>query len=198
MALDEVAIANQAFGHLGSKSTIESFDELSEEADQAKLWYAQARDQVLEAYDWTFARKETVLSLHGDAPTSRWGFRYSLPSDCLRPRYIPNPLGRKAPVIPYELAMSLDGSTKTLMTDLEEASLVYTFPQTNAALYSVSFVSALSRLLASLCAFSLTGKLDVERTQLQLYNSIILAAGAANANSEGQDQPREAEWIEGR
>lgn len=63
MAISNVTISNMALSHIGADSTIESMAESSAEAAQCNLWYDYSRLQVLEAYDWGFARKRLDLAV---------------------------------------------------------------------------------------------------------------------------------------
>ncbi len=55
-SISQVAIGNMALSHIGASSTIESFGEDTNGAQQVNLWYDFSRQQTLESYDWGFAR----------------------------------------------------------------------------------------------------------------------------------------------
>jgi hypothetical protein len=63
-ALTLVNIANQALSHIGSANTIAALSETNTEARQCNLWMETARLQVLEAFDWSFARRRARLESH--------------------------------------------------------------------------------------------------------------------------------------
>ena len=205
--VSDTGIVNMALSHVGSRSTVENFrTEKSEESVQARIWYDYSRQLVLEAYDWSFARKRRGLALHGDviSETSTdplagvWGFRYQYPADCIKARKIQNPNAPPDDAVPFEVETSLDGEEKTILTNLEDAVLVYTFDQQATELFSSMFVLALSHLLASLIGWSLTGKTQIVTTQFALYQNVLVGAAAADANEAVEPPPRDADWIRAR
>lgn len=212
MSLSAVAICNMALSNIGTRSNIESFSEASAEAAQCSLWYDYARKQTLEAFDWNFARKRIVMALDSDdAPLEEWGFRYQYPADCLRARRIVNPYGVIASSVfdnlsvgnlsdapPFDVELSSDGMRKTIVTDVEQAKLVYTFDQAVEDFFEPLFVKCLAHLIGSYIAYSLTAKEDVMTTQYKLYEETLGFASMVNANEQVSRAPREAEWIRGR
>lgn len=201
--ISKVKIANMALSHIGANSSIESFDEESAEAGQIKLWYDYCRIQALEAFDWTFARKRQVLALlevieSGDPLEHEWAFRYQYPADCLTARRISNPLGFDADAVPYSIETSEANDVKTILTNMEDAVLVYTFDLDQTSLFSSHFVDCLAALIAHRIAFSLTGKRQMAADMLDLYRGLIRVAPAHNANEEVSKPPREADWIRAR
>jgi hypothetical protein len=188
-----------ALSNIGTRSTIASFDENSTEAKECKLWYDFSRTQALEAFDWSFARRRLALALHGDdAPEMRWSFRYQYPANCIAARYIENPLGPTADAVPFEIELSEDGNTKSLLTNQEDAVLVYTSDMTQTTMYTSHFVETLSHLLAFHIAIQLTGKRSIKSDMAQMYSALLRAAPAQNANERVGAPPREAEWIRSR
>lgn len=213
--LSAVDIGRMALSHLGTRTNIQALSEASTEAKAINRWYNPARKATLEAFDWDFARKRQILSMHGDAPPSGvWAYRYQYPSDCLAPRYIVNPvqvipnqrvgfiheisrvLGTAGNAVPYEVEDS--NGTKSIMTNLEDAVLVYTFDQTAVSSFSNLFVLAFSHQLASLTAIELTGKASKQASELNLFFGLIRNAAATNANQEQREPQRDAVWIRGR
>ncbi len=204
--VSETGIANMALSHVGARSDIESLDEDSAEAIQCNLWYNYARQGVLEAYNWKFARKRITLALHGDTIsttegdplTGVWGFRYQYPDDCLVARKIQNPFSPPADAIPYEVETSLTGEELSILTNKEDAVLVYTFDQTSTPLFSRLFVLAFSRLLASHIAFSLTSKTAIATDQFNFYQGLVTGASASDGNEQVSPPPRDAAAIRAR
>lgn len=212
----DVLIGRMALTHVGARSTIESLSELSAEAKIVNLWLPFSRIQTLEAFDWSFARKRQTLATHGDAPPDGvWEFRYQYPSDCVTARLIQSPLipptatsvtneslwasvlGSGQDAIPFAIEQSSNG-TKSILCNLEQAVLVYTFDQTNYTLWTAQAIEALSRALASRIAFSLTGKASIANDQMRLFLALTRAAQGANANEQVDPKPRDAEWVRGR
>ena len=197
-AMSDVRIANLALSNIGNSGTIQSFSELSTEAGVTNLWYDFARLQVLESSDWNFARKTITLALHADAPPVLWGYRYQRPADCVSVREIVNPSGPDVDAIPYRIENSLDGQTETVLINIQDAQMNYTFNATQVNLFSTTFITGLSYLLAHYIAMPLTNSPAIQDAMLQKYIGFIRIAAARNGNEEVQAPPRDAEWIRGR
>ena len=129
--LSKVDIGNLALSNVGEQSVIESFEEETTPARQVALWYDRMRRQALEYHNWSFARKRQMLASHPDPIplNERWHFRYVYPADCLKFREIENPLGPDADAIPFTIESSDNGLEKTILTNVEEATGIYTFDQ---------------------------------------------------------------------
>lgn len=102
----EVDIANRALSAIGTRSSIASLDEGSNESIQVKLLLEPLRDEILRMAPWNCARNFGNLALICAAPGTPenptaaplvwdkgippppWAFEYAYPSDCLRPLYI--------------------------------------------------------------------------------------------------------------
>lgn len=192
----EVSICNMALGHIKSKSTIASLDESSTEAKKCKLFYAQARDEVLEEFNWHFAKRDAELAEIGTVPLG-WAFQYAYPADSVAIRKILISPRDDDPV-PFELAHSDVNDTIVILTDREAAFIEYTKQVTNTILFSPLFVSALSFKIASYIAMPLSGKQELRDEALSLYNLMISKARASSLNQGQKDESPDASWISGR
>jgi hypothetical protein len=124
-----VSIANRALAAVGTRSTIASFTEGSNESNNVSLIYAAVRQQALRAARWNFARATATLSLLKSAPGTAenptfptnmvwstaypppgWSYEYAYPSDCLAARkVVPNwnpQQGMSTPIFPQSAAPS--------------------------------------------------------------------------------------------
>lgn len=114
---DPVMICNLALRAAGSKKTIGSLNEGTEQANECLLHYYDTMKQLLRAAHWSFARKEAPLQLvacvngqttdqNGNTVTvpnqvpSGFIYSYAYPSDCLLVRYIPANYWNVQPPIP--------------------------------------------------------------------------------------------------
>ncbi len=215
--ISDTRIANMALSHVGTRSSIESLeDEISNEAEVCRLWYEFSRRQTLEGFDWNFARKRITLTKHSeDPPDGVWGFRYVYPADCIVARKLENPTGTvegqtgrwiadfstpevRGDAIPFEVETDSTGQTKSILSNLSDAKLVYTFEQLDTGLYSPLFVEALSRALGSHIAFTLTGKLALANALANSFTNAMFTASASSANEQVAKPPRDADFIRGR
>lgn len=116
---DPVMICNLALRAAGSKKTIGSLNEGSEQAQECLLHYYDTMKQLLRAAHWSFARRETPLQMvacvtgqttdqNGNIVTlptqvpSGFLYSYAYPSDCLLVRYIPGNYGNVNPPVPTD------------------------------------------------------------------------------------------------
>lgn len=207
-SLTPLMLANMALSKLGLRSTIGSLSENSPEAAQCLMWYKMSLAQTLSAYNWNFARARRALELYTDPdtgditqePPPEWAFRYQMHSSILTPRFLENPGGRQSDAIPYSLEYASDG-TLSLLTDLEDAVLVYTADLTDdqsVTLFPPHFIEAFTSCLAMNIAFTLTGSLPLKQEKTQEFILFLKAASAIDGNSVIDDKPRDAEGIRGR
>lgn len=209
-----MSIANLGYSLIGARDQLNSSDEKSDVGREFRLWFEPCRLQTLEAYNWSFARRRKALAVHSDeAPDgSEWQFRYKMPADCLCPRHIQNPIQTVSvrglswetelisgwDAIPFDLETSESGQENTLLTNMEDAVLVYTFDQQNPKLYSPLFIRALAFLFGYNTCFKITGKTDRKMQMLQGFSIAIQEAAASNANSQVDQPPRESELTSRR
>lgn len=199
MALTQVQICNMALGHVGGRRLITDINEATPEANQCLLWWDTSRLTTLEMYDWSFARRDATLAVHADAPTNGvWAFRYTLPADYVAARYIVNPLGPLAPPAPFEVKLNIAGTAKTLLTDVENAVLVYTMDQTALTLWTYFAALMQSYVLGHLIAYKLKGDLNLKAQLIQQAIRLAAQAPAQDKNSEMQRATADSPSITGR
>ena len=204
--ISDTLIANMALTHIGEENDIESLLEETTQAKAVNTWYDFSLQQALEAFDWSFARRRVVLTLHGDtiSTTSQqplagvWGFRYVYPEDCVVVRKLQHPNAPPDNALPFEIELSLDGTEKTIVTNVENAVAVFTFLQRAANLYTPGFVLGFSLALAMNVAFTLTGKLSVAKEMERRFAVAISHAAANMLNEAVEKPPRDADWIRHR
>lgn len=196
-----VRIGNLALSKIGARSRIESLDEQSPEAQEIKLWYDFAREEVLKAYNWSFARKRIALAAHAeDPPTDEWAYRYQYPSDCIVCRRIVNPLGRRAKPVPFHVETGVDSGArqKTILTNMANAKLLYTYDVTDTTQFSQFFIQTLATLIAHYIAYPLTGKETIQERMLKTFQGMIEGAPIHDANEEVEEPEKDASWIQAR
>lgn len=199
IGFSRVTIFNMAVSRCGVKSGIEDPDETSPEADVCRTWYTPALQETLEAYNWGFARTSEALSTHEEAaPTNRYAYRYALPATCVAPRYIENTLAGNQPPIPYALENVIDDDGNdeiTLVTDQEDAVLIFTKLLTNLASWSMHATNTLSVRLGYFIAYELTGKTSIQDRLEKRFDQMILLAPAKDAQAEVPKEEYEAETL---
>ena len=176
--MDNIEIINLALSNINAEN-IDSLSENTNESLAAKLFYDPVRRSVLQKYNWAFATKTARLALIEETPIN-YSYAYQLPSDYIK---IIN-------ITPLSEAYSEEGNVypyiiqgRTLLCDLEEVYISYIYDIKDTNQFDDLFIDAFSHLLASRMAMRITGDRDLQVTELQLYDSLISASGAASLNS---------------
>lgn len=207
-ALSDVQICNLALDAAGTRSTIASLQENSEEANACARQYAPALSSMLQGARWNFARAQVSMTLLKDGtltppdsvPTP-WIYEYDYPSDCVAARFImpllqmspgtavgsqglPSSIG--APVR-FLVGTDLDASNnriKVILTNQPNAILVYTAAVTDTGLFDDQFTDAFANYLAYRISVPLSGDKALAKINYQLAIEACKKAEASN-NNEG-------------
>jgi len=196
---DNTKIANLALSNVGSKSRLTTLGSDGTTPDNiCNLWFESARIATFEVFDWSFARFSATLTAHSeDAPEERWAYRYDYPSDCVAARRIENPLGDDGDAVAFRVERAPD-DTKCIVTDQEDAVLIYTKDVTDPAEYPMHFTLMMGIQLAVFICPELTGKI-ARRDRLQRDFNIMLAqAPYIDQNESVPKEPRDAPWHRAR
>lgn len=200
MATSEVEIANLALSHAGAGGPIASLSEASNEARECLLHYASCRDTILRSHQWNFALRQIDLADTGTT-VDGWAYAYQYPADCLTLHAVraggydatrqvwvdmtlPASVGTTVlyPPMPYAIGVASDGLSRTILTDAYTAVATYSAAVTTVTLFDPLFTDALCWLLASRVTPRLTGKRDVMTECYKLYQIVLGAAAARDAN----------------
>jgi len=198
MAVSKAAICNMALAHIKqTKTTTANLDtDTGNTADQCRIHYDVARRFALADHNWNFATKRVTLADVGSPPAT-YTYRYDYPSDCLKVQEIQRLTKADVPV-PYLIEAVEDGSKLSILTDMATAIGVYTWDVENVALFSPSFVTALSWLLASDLAPALSGSEKIQESSLTVYRNYSAAAHAADSSEGKADDELTASWERAR
>jgi hypothetical protein len=189
----QVSICNLALAALGEKAFIQDINEASVQARYAKLFYTPSRRATLRAHPWNFARVKATLALVTDTG-GKWEYAYALPARCLKARYIvPLVPGDK---VPFEVALSQDGNSRVLYTNMPDAELVYTYDLENPDLFDPMFVDAFAFGLAT----RLSPVLAPSKAQEMMtkYVNWMRGAQAADASEGEEEDVATTDWLEAR
>jgi hypothetical protein len=186
----EVDICNLALAHLGDEATVTSIDpaEDSAQAEHCQRFYPIARNTVLEAHPWSFAKKRVSLVSLTDEPPGAWAYIYQYPTSCLVPLKLLGPDGSDDDdTKDYVVEVQSDGN-KVIYTNIEDAVLMYTALISDTTKYTTLFVNAVARLLASyLSGPIIKGKAGIEigASQFKIFWDIELPLAKRNdANAQ--------------
>jgi hypothetical protein len=199
VAQDLTSLFNLALSAIGQRELVSHPDENSPVAETCRLWYETVRDHVLKSAPWPSAKGVARLAVGMQKAETEWlpgdpdpGFlyAYNLPNDFLHPQYL-------AGYQRFILGMR-DATTPALMTNTENALLVYTRRQVHVSMWDASLFLAMSQALASYICLPLNGKPQRARMVLDQSNQTIMAARQAAANTDFQLLDSVPEWLQAR
>lgn len=193
----EVEICNYALAHLGATRITSLSDLQSNNARLCNLLYTQKRDEVLRDYPWGFAERTVTLALLSGVTPVKYEYAYSYPSDCLAARSIYNPVVGSDP-IDFRVMSASDGNSKMIVTDQEDAILIYTKKITNTGMFDPSFIGALALKLASALAVPIMKSQKTALNMLQMYWSYLPEAKSADAKEQMDTTEMNNVFIEAR
>jgi len=175
-----IDICNQALSHVRAAS-IQSIDDTSVEGLECKRHFEIVRDAVLAKFMWNFATKTETLADTGDE-YSGWSYAYAYPTDCVKARRIYNSAG--SPRLPFEIRSNADKDARIILTDVEDAILVYTAEITNVNMYSPEFVEMLAYALAVELAVPVCNNEELKEKRIFDYQRLQGQAEAINARED--------------
>lgn len=132
----EVDICNAALSLLGGTARILTLDppDGTAEAALCSQFYAQARDAVLEAGQWSFAMRR-VEAEPLDSPSTNWAFAYRKPGDAIKlVAVLPADIGDDYPTLGQQLLTQNETMTQFLATGTANTTGIvpsYQFQQEN-------------------------------------------------------------------
>lgn len=196
-----VEICNQALANIGIGAYIDSLSEQSEEAEQCNLHYPLARDYVLAAEHWSFAKKYVALAEVASTTNTihdNWDYQYRYPSDCLRILRLVTDGSRVPSVsIPYEVQLD-DSDKRIIYTDQEDATIEYISRVTDPTLFSQHFADAVAANLGWRIAMPLTKNPEIRTEAFSVFQFAMNQAMERNQNEHQDDARRTTEFVEDR
>ena len=196
----KVEICNMALSSLGSKQTIQDIEgDQSVEARTCRLHYDQALLTTLYASDWSFAtRDNTSAKITSYAPAD-WNYVYAWPAKAVRILGIVDPLGSRL-LTPLKWRTIMYNGNRVVLTDTEAPVWRFIFENDDPTTYTPAFIDTLVAQLASRIAIPLTRKLELRDFALKLYQQMLSAAAAhdANENFDGDEPDYTAQWFTDR
>lgn len=197
----KTSIDNLALRHLASAKSIANHDTTAgADATACRIFYDMALEETFRDFAWPFATKIGDLGLVEESPNDEWAYSYRYPSDCKFFRRILSGSRNdsRQSRIPYRVAR--DDQGLLIFTDMEDAQAEWTILEDDASRYPADFVMALSLLLASYIAPSVTSgdPFKLGQRSFTLYLQSIDKARANALNEQQDEEPPESEFIAGR
>lgn len=194
--LSQMAIWNRALGFLGTRS-VASERENTPEAIQCRLYWDNARRQVLRDFPWPFAQRRDWLARLPlpDGYELEYRYAYALPENCLKAHEVRHEGRHKRP---FALARHAESERTMLLTSAARALLLYTEDVSNCQIFDDLFAHMLSRKLAALVAVSLLKNNTSKINELEQLYAASLPQARQAAMSEGLEPPLRDSWLDAR
>lgn len=200
MATSKLQIWNMALGYLKNQNSVEDENENSLAAKQCRIYYETVIGRVLRGHLWGFAKKRQTLALVGIAPAG-WAFQYGYPTDCILTGHLYNPLDPQDAMldrIDFEVAKNPDISGKVILTNQDEAVLIYGVNVVDTTLWTPDFDYAAALLLGHNLALSLANNRQRSSDLRGLYFEVINEAQKSNTREGTKNVDHAATWTEDR
>ena len=202
-------ICNLALMQVGTTYLITDVEsEDTKEARTCRQFYDLARQAALSDVDWSFTRKTVALALLEGESDPQYKYVYKYPSDCLKVRgliepYLPYWHGDScswqgerlaAQSLPGELralwqtGLDSENETRTIITDLEEAMIIYSADLDNEFVFTSQFVDVLVIRLAMYLAMPIANSPSIAQGLQRSYQLAVSTAAASNMNEAQEPQ----------
>jgi len=195
--MDTVTLFNLALSSCGTRAAVSSPNENSREAEICRTWYPIVRDHILRAAPWPSTRAEKRLAVLAERdfdlqwtstdPSPTFTYAYSVPADMLAPRHLTD-------YSRFILGVH-NGTTSAIMTNSEDAILVYTRRQTDPNMWDTQLQLAIAFGLGSFICKPLNGKVSTANAMREEANGLINSARVSAANTDFVAQESSPDWL---
>lgn len=186
---DVVTICNAALQLVKYSKTIQSITQGTKEANACEVIFDELRDSIYEMHAWNFAIKRVKLARLTATPDFGWDYSYQLPADVIRIIGVYQDDKGRSPA-----EYNVEGAT--LGADVSDIYLKYVWRVTDPNLMPATFRLALSKLLASRLAVTLTQSAGLSK---ELYEQFLTqdlpTAKSSDAMQDFPDQLPESDWV---
>lgn len=191
--MTEVEIINLALSDCGT-ALINTIDDDSAEARQAKAKYGAIRDAVLEAREWTFAKQRILLDQDPVSPAFGYIYQYILPSSTIRVIRVYDTSSTTENPDPVD-----DWVREGFRVLTNEPAPIYAevIARVGEGSFSPGMVLALSARLTSVFAIPLTENRQLAKDYLDFYRAQITDAASLDG-SQGRTQRLRPPPLPGR
>ncbi|EID4328503.1 TPA: hypothetical protein ACX3FZ_002420 [Vibrio parahaemolyticus] len=187
-------ICNGALLRIGHTERISNVDtERSLAAENCREFWDVSVKSVLEGINPSFARRTERLNKLSDEISHEYSNVYLWPDDCLVPRSVITDGQHKTrkinqrTKIDFIKSQSSDGLKKTIVTDADNAYLIYTTGNVQTHMFDNSTCIAISLLLGANLALSLKKDTGLAQQLNGAYMALISKVEAIDGNSQSTD-----------
>jgi hypothetical protein len=205
----QTEVVNIALGRIGiTRRLADVLTDTTKEALQARLIYDTALDETLRSFPWNFALTSVALAETAEAVViPGYEVQYQYPTGCVMAHAVCDEDGLRQtyeawatswestrmapPRYPFRVALHPDGDRRVILTDLEDAYLIYTARVTDTSVWDALFTSAFAWKLAYELAMPLVEGSEGQRRQQQAaqgYFNAVQSAMAQSFNESVEDE----------
>lgn len=197
MAASPVAIANSALLLL-NEDQITSFGDPRLSARILSTQYDIQRQALLRAYRWSFATKRAILAPEVDTPIFGFGYKFLLPTDCLRliGLYDTNSSDGQRNYTGSDETYKVEG--RYILCDLNPLYITYTGDVTNTTDMDALFSEALAFQLAKTLAMPLTNDTGKYKLADARFIETVRTAKAMSAIENTPEVLMASNWVDSR
>lgn len=196
MQISVVDICNMALANIG-QNAIQSIEGPSISQRSCKMRYDEARMEALRGALWNFASLWKTGTRLDIAPKPPWRYVFQYPPDALRVFEIQRARGQNKE-IPFEVTDRPDQSGKIIHSDMAAPTFIYTRDRQDPTTFDWDFVVAMSWLLSSKIAMSITKSLKLQQEAFKMWMVYASQAKAATANEGLPESDNMASYQEAR
>lgn len=175
-----IDICNQALAHLGDRR-ITRLDEDAQVTDAlvrfCSEYYEQAKQEVLAAHRWTFAKKPAKLSRESGATVFNFTYSHQLPTDLIRLLNVYEgeiPSGGTEPTVFKRKVDKFKVIGDKLWSNTKELGILYIANVNNPDDWTPHFRACVARLMASYLAGPVADNPNEVQRQLDIYERVTL------------------------
>ena len=207
--MSQTSICNLALLRLGIAQPIADINDASVTARACRAVYDHCVERMLRERPWPFAIRQVELAIVADQTVGEWFYSYRYPATFLNIHRLvlrEATVGGGATIYTtsttaptyYPFAIGSDVQGRLIHTNLPSAHAIGTVLVDDVALYDPLFTSALSWMIASEIALSLTKNESIRSFAIESYERAISDAVAAAHNEVKPDLSGDSEFIKAR
>jgi len=214
----DVDIANRALQLVGTRTTIASLSDNTNEAIQCNLCYTAIRDWCHSIENWNFARKTVALASAKSvalpigtwttaSPAPPWLNEYTVPGDFIRAIYVTNMNHNNNPATSYDgepqrFAVATDTiaalQQEVILTNQGNAILTYTSRVSDPTLWPLFFERVVVSAVARTICLALTQSMQLFKI-LEENAIMMITQGVLLNRAEGLAfEDTTPEWVNAR
>jgi len=199
MATTQAELCNMALSHIGVAEQIVAITDDNAEANHCNLWFGEAQDKALAAFDWAFARRRITLVVEAGTPPEPWTYQYQYPDNCIRPIRIDDKRTIRQSLDRIRFTTETNSSNaRIIYTHMNAAVLIYTYRETTYSLWPTWFVDYFTwQLAARLAGPLLASEKAADRAERRMLMEKAKAI-SEESESEQEDPEPDAPWIAAR